>query len=110
MSAASLPFGATVTALEHVGTYACRNLYNRQQGRRSGHATANAIGVTAFRLSNGRRIEITRDWGDDSAAGRFLLAVHEGACDLFDTVLGPDFNAAHRTHFHLDMGPFWACR
>ncbi|TXH36200.1 MAG: extensin family protein [Rhodospirillaceae bacterium] len=108
--AAQREFGAKVTALEHVGTYACRNLYNRQQGRRSEHATANAIDVTAFRLSNGGRIEITRDWGDHGAAGRFLLTVHDGACDLFDTVLGPDFNAAHRTHFHMDMGRFWACR
>jgi hypothetical protein len=25
-------------------------------------------------------------------------------------VLGPDYNAAHRNHFHLDMGPWWVCR
>jgi hypothetical protein len=108
--AARREFGASVTVVEHVGTYACRNLYGREQGRRSEHATANAIDVTAFRLSNGKRIDIVHDWGKPDASGRFLRAVHDGACDLFDTVLGPDFNEAHRSHFHLDMGHFWACR
>ncbi|MBU1256939.1 MAG: extensin family protein, partial [Alphaproteobacteria bacterium] len=26
-----------------------------------------------------------------------------GACDLFSTVLSPDYNKAHRDHFHLDQ-------
>jgi hypothetical protein len=29
--------------------------------------------------------------------------VRDGACDLFATVLSPDYNAAHRDHFHLDQ-------
>ena len=33
----------------------------------------------------------------------FLRAVHDGACAVFGTVLGPDANEAHRDHFHLDM-------
>ena len=33
----------------------------------------------------------------------FLRAVHEGACKIFGTVLGPEANAAHRDHFHLDL-------
>lgn len=33
----------------------------------------------------------------------FLRAVHQGACKIFGTVLGPDANAAHRDHFHFDM-------
>jgi len=35
----------------------------------------------------------------------FLRAVHEGACGVFGTVLGPEANAAHRNHFHLDASP-----
>jgi hypothetical protein len=35
---------------------------------------------------------------------RFLATVHKSACTLFSTVLGPDANAAHRDHFHLDLG------
>jgi hypothetical protein len=33
----------------------------------------------------------------------FLHAVHDEACQEFDTVLGPNTNEAHRSHFHLDM-------
>lgn len=35
---------------------------------------------------------------------RFLVSVHRSACSLFSTVLGPDANAAHRDHFHFDLG------
>jgi hypothetical protein len=43
------------------------------------------------------------------AAG-FLHQVHDDACSVFHVVLGPDYNAVHSTHFHLDMGPSRACR
>ena len=33
----------------------------------------------------------------------FLHRVHDDACEIFGTVLGPDANAAHHDHFHLDM-------
>ena len=33
----------------------------------------------------------------------FLREVRDGACDLFATVLSPDYNAAHADHFHLDQ-------
>jgi len=36
--------------------------------------------------------------------------VRDGACRFFDVVLGPDYNDAHRDHFHLDMGAYRACR
>jgi hypothetical protein len=34
---------------------------------------------------------------------RFLKRIHQEACGLFDTVLGPDANKDHRNHFHLDL-------
>jgi len=33
----------------------------------------------------------------------FVRKVHGDACNTFGTVLGPDADAAHKTHFHLDM-------
>jgi hypothetical protein len=36
--------------------------------------------------------------------------LHQGACGFFDAVLGPDYNAAHRDHLHLDRGAYRACR
>jgi hypothetical protein len=38
-----------------------------------------------------------------SAEAQFLRRLHRSACDVFGTVLGPEANAAHRDHFHLDL-------
>jgi hypothetical protein len=102
--------GEPVARIEHLGSYACRNLYGREKARRSEHAGANAIDIAGFVLGDGRRITLARDWGGDDAEGRFLEAVRDGACRFFNIVLGPAYNAAHRDHFHFDMGRFRVCR
>ncbi|MFG6414505.1 extensin family protein [Roseateles sp. DC23W] len=104
-------FGQPMRRLQHVGSYACRNLYGRESTPRSRHATADALDVTGFVLASGRRIAVQRDWGaKDAAASAFLHEVHEGACRWFDGTLGPDYNAAHRDHFHLETGGWRTCR
>ena len=35
----------------------------------------------------------------------FLHAAHTAACKIFGTTLGPEANAAHRNHLHVDMAP-----
>lgn len=35
----------------------------------------------------------------------FLHDIHDGACKLFGTVLGPLANKAHENHFHYDLAP-----
>jgi hypothetical protein len=110
MPAALRHFGERVTRLEHFGTYACRNLYGRKDAPLSRHATADALDVAGFVLERGRRIRVAREWGSDDADGKFLREVHHGACGVFDAVLGPAYNAAHRDHFHLDRGGARVCR
>jgi hypothetical protein len=95
--------GSKVAAIEHYGTYSCRRLYGRSEGAWSEHASANAVDIAAFRLTDGRRISVVGDWDDTGAKGRFLRAARDGACDLFATVLSPDYNEAHRDHFHFDQ-------
>jgi hypothetical protein len=102
-------FGSTVSRVQHVGTYNCRNVYHREQGRRSQHATANAIDIAGFTLANGREVRLLRDWKAEGAPGAFLREVRDGACRYFGAVLGPDYNAAHRDHFHLDKGLWSRC-
>lgn len=93
--------GAEVVRIETFGSYSCRNVAG--SSRRSGHATANAIDVSAFILADGRRVSVLDDWSDGSSAERkFLRAVHASACKRFGTTLGPEYNAAHRNHFHLE--------
>ena len=103
-------FGTELVRIRHYGTYACRNVNGRSAGRRSEHATANAIDVAAFVLAGGQEIAVDADWDADTDAGRFLVLAHRRACGLFRTVLGPDYNAAHHNHFHLDMGGWSICR
>ncbi|MGF7163061.1 hypothetical protein FHS85_004719 [Rhodoligotrophos appendicifer] len=102
--------GTEVTALDHFGTYSCRNINHSASRRRSQHATANAIDIAAFRMADGRMISLTSGWDGDTDASRFLRRVRDGACRFFKVVLSPDYNAAHRDHFHFDMGPYSTCR
>jgi hypothetical protein len=96
--------------LEHFGTYACRNLYGREGGARSRHATAAAIDIGGIAMKDGRRISVARHWGGAGPEGLFLRELHHGACRFFDVALGPGYNEAHADHFHLDRGPRRACR
>jgi hypothetical protein len=99
-----------VARIELIGTYACRNIYGRSEGRVSEHATANAVDIAGFRLENGRVVSVLRGWeGGSVADAAFLREVRDGACPLFQGVLSPDYNAAHRDHLHLDMGPYGIC-
>lgn len=106
--AARRRFGQDVATIEHFGSYNCRRMYGRSEGSWSEHATADALDIAGFVLADGTRITLVRDWrreGEkgDGARAAFLRDVRDGACDLFATVLSPDYNAAHRDHFHLDM-------
>jgi hypothetical protein len=93
--------GSPVAKIETMGSYACRNVAGTE--RRSGHARAEAIDVSAFVLADGRRVVLKRDWqGGDAATREFLRVVHKSACKRFGTVLGPAYNAAHEDHFHLE--------
>jgi hypothetical protein len=101
--AAQRHLGAKVTRIDHAGSFSCRRLYGRAEGRFSEHATADAIDIIGFRLADGRRISVLGDWRGSPAEAAFLRQVRDGACDLFSTVLSPDYNSAHADHFHLDM-------
>lgn len=118
--AAEAHLGSPVVRIEHLGSYACRNIYGADDRRRSRHATADALDIAGFVLEDGRRIRLLSDWDAAPAAGdstgaatgeaAFLHAARDGACRWFDAVLGPDYNAAHADHFHFDRGPARICR
>jgi hypothetical protein len=101
--AAQRIYGAPVRSIRHFGSYSCRRMYGRGQGDFSEHATADAIDVSAFDLKDGRQVSVLKDWKGTGKDADFLRAVRDGACGLFSTVLSPDYNAAHRDHFHLDQ-------
>jgi hypothetical protein len=104
--------GQRVVALQTYGTYACRNIIGNPLWRhmRSEHATANAVDIIGFALSDGRQISVRRHWNGEGAEARFLRAVHGRACRYFRVAIGPDYNTAHRDHFHYDRGLLWRCK
>jgi hypothetical protein len=113
--AAQRLFGASVASIETLGSHNCRRMYGRTEGAWSEHATADAIDISAFVLTDGRRISVLKDWPEPGEEAIFLKEVRDGACRLFATVLSPDYNAQHRDHLHLDQaargGMGWrACR
>lgn len=95
--------GSQVARIEHSGAFSCRRLYGRAEGSWSEHATGNAIDIAAFVLADGRRVSVLGDWKSTGAEAAFLHRVRDQGCNVFGTVLSPDYNAAHRDHLHLDQ-------
>ena len=93
--------GSPLRSIETFGSYSCRNVAGSE--RRSAHATGAAIDVSGFVLEDGRRITVKDDWNGGSEREReFLQVVQQSACKRFDTVLSPDYNAAHQDHLHVE--------
>jgi hypothetical protein len=111
--AARQMLGSDVVRVETMGTYACRNVVGRagRPAKLSGHASGNAVDVSAFILRDGRRISIERDWNStDPDVRNFLQTIRKSACKRFGTVLSPDYNAAHYNHLHLEDDRANFCR
>lgn len=103
--------GTSVARIDHIGSYNCRVMRTTQGSTRwSTHATADAIDIAGFGLADGRTIRLLRDWNDDDADAEFLRAAHQTSCTWFATTLGPDYNALHADHFHLQSRGWGTCR
>ena len=100
--AARAGFNADVVEIQQISAYACRNRNNFGK-ELSEHAFGNALDISAFKLSNGRTIEIQNGWKGDDRDQAFLRKAFAGACQQFVTVLGPGSNIMHYNHFHMDL-------
>lgn len=107
--AAEEHLGTQVTALNTIGSYNCRSIRGAT-ARMSKHATAEALDVTGFRLASGGTVSLIRDWDGAPNRAAFLRAVRDSSCTWFRTTLGPDYNALHRDHFHLQSSGWGTCR
>ncbi len=101
-SAAALDNGKIVT-INQASTYVCRLRNNASTGRISEHARGNAIDIASFTFENGRTVAIEPRREDPTLTGAFQRAASASACLYFTTVLDPESDAAHETHFHLDV-------
>jgi hypothetical protein len=103
--AAERRLGQAVTRIELAGpSYTCRPIAGRRDRRLSEHAHANALDVGGFTLADGTVLTVEAGWRGTPRERAFLRDVRNGACDYFQAVLSPDYNRAHRNHFHFDLG------
>ena len=91
-----------------------RTRITRVMGRLSDYAWPDRVGKAVVNLYC-RAYDVDLDECRKASGFRsfdefFTRELRDGACGLFNGVLGPDYNAAHRDHFHLDNGPFRICR
>jgi hypothetical protein len=109
--AAMKHFGKKVASVRNFGTFSCRNIIGSPtwKGVRSQHATANAMDISGFVLEDGTEISLIKNWKAPEKHAAFLRDVHQGSCRLFRASLSPEYNDAHKDHFHFDRGPLWTC-
>lgn len=95
--------GGGLVGIQVPAHYVCKTRNSRRGARLSEHAKGNAIDISHFILADGSRIAVS-DWrGSD---GRVLKRLHASACGPFGTVLGPDSDRFHQSHFHLDIADY----
>ncbi|MEO5805572.1 extensin family protein [Devosia sp.] len=91
----------------NVGTsYMCRNRVGGSSTETlSEHGFADALDVTGFALEDGRNINVETGWpGTEEQGSAIVRYAHDAACSKFMTTLGPEANAEHHDHIHVDFG------
>lgn len=96
-------YGEKVVGIDVAASYSCRPRNNVRGAKMSEHGYGNALDVAAFTLESGRKVAVADGWRGSPADRRFLNAVHNDACGEFQTVLGPNSDANHRDHIHVDL-------
>lgn len=96
--------GGGLAELQVAAHYVCRTRNHRPGAEVSEHGRGRAIDISAVTLSNGRQIGVAEGWRHPRQ-GRVLRRMHESACGPFGTVLGPEADAYHQDHLHLDTTP-----
>jgi hypothetical protein len=94
---------AKVVGVKVAASYSCRPMNSVSGALLSEHGHANAIDISGFVLENGAIVTLKNGWRGSMQERGFLRAVHAGACRVFTTVLGPDYDRLHHDHFHLDL-------
>jgi hypothetical protein len=96
-------FGVPVTGIKQISAYSCRDMVGTRTRHVSEHAFGNALDIAGFTLADGRTISVVKGWHGTAEEQGFLHDVQLYACETFNTVLAPGYNAAHYNHIHVDL-------
>ncbi|HEX6765460.1 MAG TPA: extensin family protein [Polyangiaceae bacterium] len=104
-------FHQRVVRIEHLGTYACREMARYDWV--SEHSYANAIDLSVFQLANGRKISVEHYFGrpgsePKTTESQFLRELANRLYDdeIFSVVVTEFFDSLHHNHFHVDMARY----
>lgn len=95
--------GGGLVGIQVPAHYVCKTRNSQPGARLSEHAKGNAIDISHFILADGSRIAVN-EWRGSN--GRLLKRLHASACGPFGTVLGPDSDRFHHSHFHFDIADY----
>ena len=93
--------GGGLEELQIAAHYVCRTRNHQSGAKISEHGKGRAIDITAFNFADGSALSVEEHWGK-GRNGRLLKRLHKSACGPFGTVLGPESDRFHQSHFHLD--------
>ena len=83
-------WASACAGVRHLGTYNCRNVGGAERGRRSQHATANALDIAGLHPRRRAQRWACRATGTRPARpAPSCAAARDAACRVFATVLGP---------------------
>ena len=84
--------------------YDCRHRNGDSSAKMSEHAAGDAVDITSMTVADGTTIHMADAINPASPSYAVLRALRTTACGYFTTVLGPGANAAHKEHYHFDLG------
>ena len=93
--------GRGLSSYTVAASYACRTRNNQPGGPLSRHASGQAVDIRAFGLKNGVTLGVKDGWRN-SIEKPVLSRAQQSACSHFRVVLGPNSDAFHQDHIHLD--------
>ncbi|MBY3594623.1 extensin-like domain-containing protein [Rhizobium bangladeshense] len=102
-ASAALPEQGRITVVNQATAYMCRLRNGSETGKISEHARGNAIDIVSFHFEKGEDVAVRSRREDPTLTGAFQRTVSAAGCLYFTTVLDPESDAAHETHFHLDV-------
>lgn len=105
-------FDQTPAQITHSSSYNCRQIRTvaGNSPRMSTHATAESIDITGVTLPDGRALSLLEGWTAPDERADFFKDIRDSACTWFRVTLGPEFNALHADHFHLQHTGWGVCR
>lgn len=89
-------FDGRLVELQVAAHYICRSRNNVKGAKVSEHGKGRAVDISAFILSNGKVLTVSRDYN------RLLRRIYKAGCNYFMTTLGPGSDGHHEDHFHFD--------